>query len=481
MQTLDVQLSTGVTLTVPASLKSITTYALLEQEAWFEKEMEFLRCWLQPGMTAIDIGAHLGVYSLPMARLVGPTGQVFAYEPSSQTRAYLERSRALNDASALQIFPFALSDSAREGRIAFGFSSELNTLGEGGDGETVRITSLDVEEDERGWMAPDFIKIDAEGEEERVIAGGRAFFARHSPLVMMEVQMDGTFNEQLRSLMPTLGYRVYRQLGGAAILVPDNPGQTLDPYELNLFAAKPDRAADLARRGLLTEDIPTWTPGKTDIQDAEILWQRQKFAFLSDVFKFDKTTTDPAYSAALAGYAAWQDLNRPAAVRCGALAFSFKILQALCLAEPNTARLSTFVRVALDWGARNESVAALRQLIFSFNSGAVQITEPFWPANRRFDEISPHQQPADWFMAAVAEQFEKSAHFSSEFFGLSPALDWLCGTPFASPEMERRRLLFPANNGIVTKVTDRLFRPAPDHLNADLWRTGKIPGILGVS
>src|SRR4029077_15112098 len=57
-----------VKLAVPPSLSSMTTYVLLEQEAWFEKEPAFLRRWLKPGMTAIDIGANLGVYALPMAR-----------------------------------------------------------------------------------------------------------------------------------------------------------------------------------------------------------------------------------------------------------------------------------------------------------------------------------------------------------------------------------------------------------------------------
>ena len=90
MNALELRTSDGVTLAVPASLQSITAYVLLEQESWFEKEMTFLRRWLRPGMTVIDIGANLGVYSLPMARLVGSKGQVFAYEPGSETRSVLE-------------------------------------------------------------------------------------------------------------------------------------------------------------------------------------------------------------------------------------------------------------------------------------------------------------------------------------------------------------------------------------------------------
>src|SRR5262245_21133225 len=93
---LELKLIDGVTLAVPAALSSITTYVLLEQETWFEKEMDFLRHWLKPGMTVIDLGANVGVYSLPMAKLVGATGQVFAYEPGGTTRSFLMRSRDVN-------------------------------------------------------------------------------------------------------------------------------------------------------------------------------------------------------------------------------------------------------------------------------------------------------------------------------------------------------------------------------------------------
>jgi FkbM family methyltransferase len=100
-----------------------------------------------------------------MARLVGRTGHVFAYEPGHESRTLLERSRELNAAVNLTILPFALSDREGEGRLVFGGSSELNALGKSGVGETVRITSLDSEDAARGWPSPDFVKIDAEGEE----------------------------------------------------------------------------------------------------------------------------------------------------------------------------------------------------------------------------------------------------------------------------------------------------------------------------
>ena len=83
MDELFLRLKSGVALAVPATLESMTTYVLLEQEDWFEKEPGFLLRWLRPGMTVVDIGANAGVYSLPLARRVAPHGHVFAYEPGS--------------------------------------------------------------------------------------------------------------------------------------------------------------------------------------------------------------------------------------------------------------------------------------------------------------------------------------------------------------------------------------------------------------
>jgi FkbM family methyltransferase len=168
MDELSLRLSDGTTIVVPASLNSITTYVLLEQEAWFEKEMAFLARWLRPGMTAIDIGANLGVYSLPMARLVAPDGGVFSYEPASEPRRLLERSRILNQAANLHVLAAALSDRPREGQLVLGASSELNSLGGSGSSgtapsERVQITCLDLEEGARAWRSIDFVKASGRG------------------------------------------------------------------------------------------------------------------------------------------------------------------------------------------------------------------------------------------------------------------------------------------------------------------------------
>src|SRR6185369_12075978 len=100
---LRLELRDELVMMVPATLSAITSYVLLEQEEWFEKELSFVRSLLKPGMTAIDVGANLGVYSLPIARLIGPGGRVFSYEPGSEARALLESSCALNHFQNVEI------------------------------------------------------------------------------------------------------------------------------------------------------------------------------------------------------------------------------------------------------------------------------------------------------------------------------------------------------------------------------------------
>jgi FkbM family methyltransferase len=472
--TLQLRLRDGVRLAVPGSLSAITTYVALEQEDWFEKETAFLRHFLRPGMAAIDIGANLGLYSLRIAQLVGPHGRVFSYEPGGEARALFESSRALNTFGNLEISASALSDGDREGFLAFAGSTELRALDSGNQGEPVRITSLDSESAARSWPDVDFIKIDAEGEEERIIHGGRAFFEKQSPLVMFEVKAGDKINERLRSLFPSIGYHVFRQLEGAPVLVPDDPTQPLDGFELNLFAAKPDRISNLSERGLLIDAASDWSPREADHQFALSFWQSRAFAQSLKI----SAPAQNEYRDALTAYARWRDASLPMAVRGAALGFALRAVRAVGLLAPTPERTSTWARIAWEAGARAECVGVLQKLLEFLGRQPVQPREPFWPPSPRFDDIGTGDKPADWFAVSAAEQFERTRSFSSYFVGASPVLPWLCNQGLATAEMLRRATLITARAGQRPKVPERLRSPAPDHMNADLWGSGGVPGTL---
>src|SRR5437588_777391 len=51
---------------------------------------------LKPGATFCDVGANLGFFSLLAARLVGPYGRVYAFEPDPQARQWLEEASRHN-------------------------------------------------------------------------------------------------------------------------------------------------------------------------------------------------------------------------------------------------------------------------------------------------------------------------------------------------------------------------------------------------
>jgi FkbM family methyltransferase len=473
---LQIRLAEHVTLAVPPHLGSITTYVLLEQETWFEKELSFLCRWMEPGMTVVEVGANLGVYALAMARWIGPRGHLFAYEPGSEARGLLAQSRAVNAASNLDIFDVALSDRDRAGRLLFGHSSELNTLGEAGDGEQISVTSLDSESAKRGWGSPEFLKIDAEGEEERILAGAHGMLSRHSPLIMFEIKAGTVVNQNLPVRFQELGYRLFRALTGAAILVPFDSRRPLDPFELNLFAAKPDRVRSLRDKDLLVEDIPTWAPDSAAVSHGLSLLRRCAFARAFGHVLDDARDVDPSYADALAAFAAWRTPALPAATRCAALFHAYRILADLCNRAPTTARFSTFARLAWEGGWRGESVVALRQMAAYTRRHPFTPTEPCWPANPRFDDIPADHDSALWFATGVAEQLERAQSFSSYFGGVSPWLAWLCEQPTTSREMHRRRALLEARGGINPIVPSPLRTDAPDHLNARIWRAGLVPG-----
>lgn len=135
----------------------------------------WLRDHLADGDTAIDIGAHVGIYSVLMAARCGRGGRVVAFEPDPHSRKVIARNVALNpQLRAPEIEASACSDRAGVASFFTGHGDARSALIPAGipnpEAIQVQLVGLDEYLAARG-LAPQAVKIDAEGAEVRILKG----------------------------------------------------------------------------------------------------------------------------------------------------------------------------------------------------------------------------------------------------------------------------------------------------------------------
>jgi FkbM family methyltransferase len=455
-RTSTLEITGGVRVVTPDSLHLITPYVLYEQRDWFEDEIAFLRRVLMPGQQVIDVGANYGVYTLSVAKAVGPTGAVWAFEPASITARYLEQSIAANNFTQIVLERSALSRDCGTAQLTINDNSELNALvrgeGSGSASETVRLVTLDDCLQRYGWKQIDFLKIDAEGEEANIIEGGRRFLAEQSPLILYEVKIDEHVHVELVGKFAALGFDSYRLVPGLDLLVPFDAAAKPDGFLLNLFCCKKDRANLLYDRGLLLDSasIASYKAGNgfadfLEEHRSPYGWEVQ-LAGLSYAGVFADlwraTTNQSAEVAdALACFAMSQDVDLAPLERFLALERSFVTLVRVSQLQPQYMRLASLARVARDYGARSVAVAALGQLAEKLlKNERLDLREPFLAPGKRFDTIAPRADIASWIVASVLEEFERLGSFSSFFTGAGARgrLELITSLGYESEEMRRR-------------------------------------------
>jgi FkbM family methyltransferase len=156
---------------------------------------EFLRERLVAGSAFVDIGANHGYFTVFAAARVGPTGSVTAFEPNPPVRAQLLEHVRLNGfADRVVVRDEAVADGidreaplyVSQWRRNSGVSTiapNASAVAEGAvsleDAVLVRVTSFDAWFEASGLSRVDVVKIDAEGAEDRVVAGMRRALASH--------------------------------------------------------------------------------------------------------------------------------------------------------------------------------------------------------------------------------------------------------------------------------------------------------------
>ncbi len=455
MKALSIAIRGGVSVVVPNSLRLLTPYVLLEQEDWFEDEIAFVRRFLQPGMRAVDIGASYGVYTLSMAKRVGPEGRIWAFEPARGPRAFLEDSMRKNGFENTVLYPIALSDRNGLAELRVGANTEMSMLGAAKDQqmdcEKVAVRQLDSLLEETGLQRIDFVKMDAEGEESRILDAAREFLRCESPLILFELKHGNRFNRQLLDQFARGGYGIYRLVPGLQVLVPFETEASIDPYQLNLFACKPDRASALLKERLLVA-VPADGPEARLTAPESWASYLSRFAYARNLLDSwrrrghaGRLPNVATYLQALDHYAHVQDEATEPALRYAHLTRAFMLLSQVVRSEGNLSRCQSMARVAWELGERATAVENLnRCLTWVRTEGEAALDEPFLTVSPRFESLDPSGRMGEWCIASLLEQREKLRLFSS-YYADPPTtlevLEYLGRLGFYAPEMERRRQL----------------------------------------
>jgi FkbM family methyltransferase len=186
---------------------------LARRTPWLESEMAGLSAVVGPGSVCLDIGAAAGLYTVALARLAGPSGQVHSIEPLTFAHPLWQRvlqpqapANVVHHAEALGAEPGSGTMSVPVGKLGpvTGRSFlDWNTRGLGSNAEfagqkrvDVEVETLDVLAKRVGLTRLDFIKIDVEGAELRVLEGGQQTIEAFRPAMLVEIEARHTARYQ---------------------------------------------------------------------------------------------------------------------------------------------------------------------------------------------------------------------------------------------------------------------------------------------
>jgi FkbM family methyltransferase len=170
-----------------------------------EVQQALRRC-LRPGATFWDVGAHIGFFSLIASRLVGPDGQVHAFEPLPANVTRLRESLALNaSAGNVTLHPWAIAATPGQAPLQQSQSSLMGTLRETASVGTTLVTCVTLDAMAETLGRPDLIKIDVEGTEDEVLAGGRQLLEHGVPTLIVELLSTEAVT-RARTALPQYGF-----------------------------------------------------------------------------------------------------------------------------------------------------------------------------------------------------------------------------------------------------------------------------------
>ena len=167
----------------------------------------------------LDIGAHIGLYSMPLSRRMSSEGKIYSFEPSSVNRSYLKYHLKLNNIDNVEVLPYLVGKETIESVDFYEDTNQVNPMGglvltKNIENDAVvvpkKMVSLDrfCEENE---IRPELIKVDVEGAEIDLLWGGGNIIKNSRPIIVLSlhpkhIEQKGQTLDSLTDFLQKVNY-----------------------------------------------------------------------------------------------------------------------------------------------------------------------------------------------------------------------------------------------------------------------------------
>ena len=383
---------------------------------WFEQETAFIRAFLKPGMTAVDIGANYGAYTLTAARSVGPSGKIRAYESDPVMAACLSRSLHLNRLDNVKL---------------------------------VRSSALDDEL--ITWEKnPDFLRINTIAQESPGIEAAKRILENGAPLLLFETGQDDAFDPEMVRSFLTMGYQRCRLIPGLGILAPHPMTNMTTGMNPNLFFFKSGFSKMLVIQDLLAlRQHDAFSA--SDISPETWIDHLQNFPYMLRCLPLwqaycQEHVHDPGWQTHQNALNAFSVSRLPgcnASERYTALTRGYDMMTRLLARDATISRILSAARMAMDLGYRDDVLQMVNHLLKLLGTAqTIFWNEPFVAISPNMAAIDPQKDVGQWLVYAMLET-RVNCHLNSWNPGLKSAVmadfELMKTLPFYNDDMERKR------------------------------------------
>lgn len=192
-----------------------------EKDYWlgtYEPDLlEMIRKKVCSGWVAYDVGANIGYLSLALAKAVGDTGKVYAFEALPENIERLEVNLKMNQMdSMVEIIPAAIIETSKKTNFLIGPSGAMGkALGSEGrsgiHGKTIEVIGISLDDFVylEGNPPPDLVKMDIEGGEVLALKGMTRLLVDNPPIIFLELH-GLEASSQVWDILVGVGFQMFR-------------------------------------------------------------------------------------------------------------------------------------------------------------------------------------------------------------------------------------------------------------------------------